>query len=1314
MEKNKNDSDEFFMKDNPTLFKKYKIKKKLAEGAFGDVYLGSDLKTNDLVAIKVESRKIPKPLLESEAYYLFSLRGTGIPEVLSFGRRKHYNILVEPLLGKSLFDIFNENRKRMPLPDICLIAKQIIDRIQWVHSRGLVHRDIKPDNFLIGLKDPNVIYLIDFGLSKKYKSDKTGKHIKFNFTGKLTGTVRFASANALRGGEQSRRDDLESIAYMIVFFMRGKLPWQGVAGTKKMERYLKIYKMKKNVSPEDLCKSLPKQMVSFMKYIKKLEFEQDPDYNYLRNIFSSILKQRYGNVDNFIFSWIKLTDMKNLKDPINQAIRKESPQNRLYRKIETNLKNKRNSSSDNDSGNKTYQTGMVVNAEKEENYTSKDEGETDDNYKSKKEKSKEGLNTLLVNLNKTLDENVDFEDTEKMTEKKNYDKNKNKKNYTVNDAIDFKNEIKLQQKYASLSSDKNNDLIRDKSQEIRLSNSNNNRKLSYMKIDELEEENNNHENVEKLNDKEKDKDSINKIEKQDIKEKEEDNNSKNKDNNEAKKDKKYVNNKNKDNYEIKKGKNDNKVNNEIKKDKKDNKDNNEINLDNFPQDQNQNIIPIKKGSLKNDSINSINNHKINIDKNINNNIKILNKDKYQDKDFGSPKKENKKLEIKKKNKENKTNKENIKKKENPIKNNDDEKQNMMAENIIKTEKKSIPLNKINTIKNEKNNDSIKKNNKNPNNNNPINQDINNIRENKIKHLKKHSTNHNNNNIRVQKINVEKKPKKLVIENDEGPPDNTKKKKIQKQKYAYNTEVYNLELNNNSIKNDGQLINNINIKNRNLKSERIKTVNNNTNNILDFNKNEKTFNKYSPNIDLDLSPKNSEEIIDNKQFENNDEFGYNSKINKNKIRIKKITKSTNILNNDEEFINDGNIYFTNEKHKNKKNIKINPSTEFINRNQEKIIIDNLPINNNFQIFENKESNNNINNFNNNPNLKNIEFNTNRRIRLVNRNKNPNKTINSNKDLTNSNSKKNKISNAYSGSVNNTQSNQNNNLHNINIHNNISNNIIINNPQMMNSYFRSNSNNPYSGQNIPPSNYILNKRPSHNVNLSKKMKSFNINMNLNMNQIQYMKRPSYNMKGNSNNHLNPLSQITATKRPSYNNNVSISNFLNNTESNKGITKIKKLTNNKTNISSHGSMGGTNIEIIRDARNIKGRGNIERKNFDIIFDKNINNTFQNSMPENNILNNQYKFTSINNINNNINNNMMDGGVMNMNSNYREMTNKMPDDSQNYINSTTNKNNKIGFEKIHNYNTSYGPNQLGYFQNMPNQYNNNPQSYEFKNFNL
>ena len=182
MDKDKNLNEDDFMKQNPILFKKFKIKNKLAEGAFGDVYIGSTLDTNDLVAIKVEQKKIPKPLLESEAYFLLTLKGLGIPEVLSFGRRKDYNILVEPLLGKSLFDIFNERRKHMAIGDICLIAKQILDRIQWVHSKGFVHRDIKPDNFLIGRKDPNVIYLIDFGLSKKYKSDKTGKHLKFGFT----------------------------------------------------------------------------------------------------------------------------------------------------------------------------------------------------------------------------------------------------------------------------------------------------------------------------------------------------------------------------------------------------------------------------------------------------------------------------------------------------------------------------------------------------------------------------------------------------------------------------------------------------------------------------------------------------------------------------------------------------------------------------------------------------------------------------------------------------------------------------------------------------------------------------------------------------------------------------------------------------------------------------------------------------------------------------------------------------------------------------------------------------------------------------
>ena len=461
--------EENFIKENSIIFKKYRVKKKLGEGAFGDVYMGSSIENNELVAIKVEQRKIAKPLLETEAFFLYSLRGLGIPEVLSFGRLRNYNVLVEPLLDKSLFDLFAERRKRLALEDICLIAKQVIDRIQWVHSKNIVHRDIKPDNFLIGRKDPNVIYLIDFGLSKKYKSSTTGKHIKFGFTGKLTGTVRFASANALRGGEQSRRDDLESIGYMIIFFMRGRLPWQGVTGNKKMERYLKIYKMKKNVAPEDLCKSLPKQMTDFMRYVKQLEFEQEPDYNYLRNLFNSIIKRIHDTNDLLIFSWIRTADLPNLKNPINPATRRDSPQSRLYRKIESKLKSERNTSSDNDSGQKSIQTcTMIMNTMDsnmkviDNNNLSKDEIE-DIKLKTKKDKSKEGLNTMVANLNKTIDENiVDFGEDDKINKvasndcspiniKSNldgnnthYNKNKNK---TVNESINFKSEKKNLQNF---------------------------------------------------------------------------------------------------------------------------------------------------------------------------------------------------------------------------------------------------------------------------------------------------------------------------------------------------------------------------------------------------------------------------------------------------------------------------------------------------------------------------------------------------------------------------------------------------------------------------------------------------------------------------------------------------------------------------------------------------------------------------------------------------------------------------------------------------------------------------------------------------
>ena len=446
-----------FIKENPIVFKKYKVKKKLGEGAFGDVYLGQAIENNQYVALKVEQRKIVKPVLGSEAFLLYSIAGIGIPEVKSFGKVKNYNVLVEPLLGKSLFDIFAENHKEMPIEDVCLIGKQVIDRIQWVHSKNIVHRDIKPDNFLIGKKDPNIIYLIDFGLSKKYRSSTTNRHIRFGFTGKLTGTVRFASANALRGGEQSRRDDIESIGYMFVYFLKKKLPWQGITGNKKMERYLKIYKMKKNTTPEELCNGLPPEMVEYISYAKKLEFEQEPDYNFLRKLFSRMLKRKNNNNDQLVFSWIKLTDIPNLKNPINPAIRRDSPQSRIYKKIKSNLEKERNLSYDSDSKNGGYQQTYTNSTspttdfkifDKNNNNNINNYNESDYNQKIDKKinkkllKVKEGLNTTIANLDVTVDENVvDFENERLKKESRDTGEftNKNSKGINFNNKRRKKN-----------------------------------------------------------------------------------------------------------------------------------------------------------------------------------------------------------------------------------------------------------------------------------------------------------------------------------------------------------------------------------------------------------------------------------------------------------------------------------------------------------------------------------------------------------------------------------------------------------------------------------------------------------------------------------------------------------------------------------------------------------------------------------------------------------------------------------------------------------------------------------------------------------
>ena len=331
-----NEKSNNFFPINKIIFKKYKILNLISEGVFGGIYLVVNEITSERFAMKVEKRDSRFRLLEQEGYNLYSIKGLGIPELISFGRISNYNILIEELLGKSLNQIFIENNFKFSLKDICLISIQLIDRIEIVHSKTLIHRDIKPENFLIGNKNPDIIYITEFGLCAKYCSSKTGKHILPGFRGTFTGTLRYSSANAQRGNQQSRRDDLESLGYTILFFMKGRLPWMNLEHIiNEKELYLKTYSMKKFITVERLCKGLPSEIAEYFKYVKLLKFQEEPNYDYLKNLFIELLKKNgFEDYENLTFSWVVPS---NLSKPKNIKRKNASPFGRLYLKIKNKI-----------------------------------------------------------------------------------------------------------------------------------------------------------------------------------------------------------------------------------------------------------------------------------------------------------------------------------------------------------------------------------------------------------------------------------------------------------------------------------------------------------------------------------------------------------------------------------------------------------------------------------------------------------------------------------------------------------------------------------------------------------------------------------------------------------------------------------------------------------------------------------------------------------------------------------------------------------------------------------------------------------------
>jgi serine/threonine protein kinase len=272
----------------------YIITRYINSGSFGDVFEARNKKTNELVALKIpkktEDRDGQRSILEeSKIYKEIQNRDRGVAQ-MKLIKHENKRIIAMDLLGLSLDNIMDKHKK-IGLKTIILLTIQMIDILKYIHSCGYLHRDLKPDNFVLDKNNLKKLYCIDFGIAKRYLL-KDGSHIKFSNTRRFCGTARYASIAAHSSEEQGRKDDLESLGYILVYLFKGKLPWQGIKHKDKQQRYKLIGNKKKEMKEEDICSGMPKEFSIYLKYVRNLDFDEKPPYSAFKKMFLKLYESK--------------------------------------------------------------------------------------------------------------------------------------------------------------------------------------------------------------------------------------------------------------------------------------------------------------------------------------------------------------------------------------------------------------------------------------------------------------------------------------------------------------------------------------------------------------------------------------------------------------------------------------------------------------------------------------------------------------------------------------------------------------------------------------------------------------------------------------------------------------------------------------------------------------------------------------------------------------------------------------------------------------------------------------------------------------